>query len=114
MRIIEGQLADLLAHGAEDPHRDDYIHAVLTDTGALLDPDGPPAPGLSQCPGHRARRAGAIRRGQRRGPPPAPARYRRAVRQLLQGGRGRRTGRRQAPRAGPTAGRHGCRRGESA
>ncbi|MGO4812317.1 exonuclease SbcCD subunit D [Cupriavidus sp. 2MCAB6] len=38
LRIIEGQLADLLAHGAEDPHRDDYIHAVLTDTGALLDP----------------------------------------------------------------------------
>ncbi|GAB7547968.1 hypothetical protein CS8_076610 [Cupriavidus sp. 8B] len=38
LRIVEGQLADLLAQGAADAQRDDYIHAVLTDTGALLDP----------------------------------------------------------------------------
>ncbi|MGO4156524.1 exonuclease SbcCD subunit D [Cupriavidus sp. YAF13] len=38
LRIVEGQLADLLAQGAADPRRDDYIHAVLTDNGALLDP----------------------------------------------------------------------------
>lgn len=38
LRIVEGQLADLLAQAAADPRRDDYIHAVLTDAGALLDP----------------------------------------------------------------------------
>lgn len=38
LRILEGELAALVAQGAADPRRDDYIHAVLTDTGALLDP----------------------------------------------------------------------------
>lgn len=38
LRVVEGKLADLLAQGAGDAHRDDYVHAVLTDTGALLDP----------------------------------------------------------------------------
>ncbi|KWR88551.1 exonuclease SbcCD subunit D [Cupriavidus sp. IDO] len=38
LRMIEGELATLLAAGAADPRSDDYIHAVLTDTGALLDP----------------------------------------------------------------------------
>jgi len=38
LRVLEGELAALVAAGADDPARDDYIHAVLTDTGALLDP----------------------------------------------------------------------------
>ncbi len=38
LRVIEGELAALIAAGAEDPLRDDYVYAVLTDTGALLDP----------------------------------------------------------------------------
>lgn len=38
LRQIEGELAALLEAGAADANRDDYIYAVLTDTGALLDP----------------------------------------------------------------------------
>jgi len=38
VRVVEGELAALLAAGADDPRRDDYIHARLTDAGALLDP----------------------------------------------------------------------------
>ena len=38
VRVVEGELAALLAAGADDPQRDDYIHARLTDAGALLDP----------------------------------------------------------------------------
>ncbi len=36
LRIIEGELEQLLADGAEDPGRDDYLLARLTDTQALL------------------------------------------------------------------------------
>jgi exonuclease SbcD len=38
VRVVEGELAELLAAGATDPQCGDYIHARLTDTGALLDP----------------------------------------------------------------------------
>ncbi|MNT53178.1 Nuclease SbcCD subunit D [compost metagenome] len=38
VRVVEGELAAVLAAGVDDPQRDDYIHARLTDTGALLDP----------------------------------------------------------------------------
>jgi len=38
LRILKGELAELIAAGAGDPRRDDYVYAVLTDTGALLDP----------------------------------------------------------------------------
>ncbi|ABF10535.1 exonuclease SbcCD subunit D [Cupriavidus metallidurans] len=38
LRVLTGTLAGLLEAGATDPHRDDYVHAVLTDAGALLDP----------------------------------------------------------------------------
>ncbi|AOZ01810.1 exonuclease sbcCD subunit D [Cupriavidus sp. USMAHM13] len=38
LRVLQGTLAELVAGAATDPGRDDYIHAVLTDTGALLDP----------------------------------------------------------------------------
>ncbi len=38
LRIVNGELAQLIAAGMADARRDDYIHAVLTDTGALLDP----------------------------------------------------------------------------
>lgn len=38
VRVLEGELAQLLTAGTDDPRRDDYIHARLTDTGALLDP----------------------------------------------------------------------------
>ena len=38
LRVLQGTLAELVAGAAADPGRDDYIHAVLTDTGALLDP----------------------------------------------------------------------------
>lgn len=38
LRIVEGTLDEVLMAGAADLRRDDYIHAVLTDTGALLDP----------------------------------------------------------------------------
>lgn len=38
LRLLRGDLATLIAQAATDPYRDDYVHAVLTDTGALLDP----------------------------------------------------------------------------
>lgn len=38
LRILTGELAALLADGATDARRDDYVYAMLTDTGALLDP----------------------------------------------------------------------------
>lgn len=38
LRLLRGELATLIANAADDPCRDDYIHAVLTDAGALLDP----------------------------------------------------------------------------
>ncbi|WP_130393862.1 exonuclease SbcCD subunit D [Cupriavidus agavae] len=38
LRILQGELADLIAAGPGDARRDDYVYAVLTDTGALLDP----------------------------------------------------------------------------
>ncbi|MEN3111692.1 exonuclease SbcCD subunit D [Uliginosibacterium paludis] len=38
LRILEGSLEDLLQRGAQDPRKEDYIHARLTDAGALLDP----------------------------------------------------------------------------
>jgi exonuclease SbcD len=37
MRVVEGSLEDILAAGALDPHRDDYVMARLTDTHAILD-----------------------------------------------------------------------------
>jgi exonuclease SbcD len=40
LRIVEGELADLVAAAAADPHRDDYLLARLTDHGALLDAMG--------------------------------------------------------------------------
>ncbi|KAI3592182.1 Exonuclease SbcD [Cupriavidus sp. U2] len=38
LRILTGELAALVEAGLADARRDDYVHAVLTDTGALLDP----------------------------------------------------------------------------
>ncbi len=38
LRVLQGELATLLAQGMDDARRDDYIYAVLSDTGALLDP----------------------------------------------------------------------------
>ncbi|AMV71633.1 exonuclease SbcCD subunit D [Desulfuromonas carbonis] len=37
MRILEGSLAELLAAGASDPGRDDYLLVRLTDSHAILD-----------------------------------------------------------------------------
>jgi len=37
MRTLEGSLAELLAEGSNDPHRDDYLLVRLTDTHAILD-----------------------------------------------------------------------------
>lgn len=37
LRTLEGLLAELLAAGASDPHRDDYLLVRLTDTHAILD-----------------------------------------------------------------------------
>ena len=37
MRTIEGSLAELLATGVNDPHREDYLLIRLTDTHAILD-----------------------------------------------------------------------------
>jgi exonuclease SbcD len=37
MRTLEGSLAELLAAGAADPHRDDYLLVRLTDSHAILD-----------------------------------------------------------------------------
>lgn len=38
LRILTGELAQLVEAGATDARRDDYVYAVLTDSGALLDP----------------------------------------------------------------------------
>jgi len=40
LRILEGELAALIAAAAADPARDDYVLARLTDHGALLDAMG--------------------------------------------------------------------------
>jgi exonuclease SbcD len=40
LRILEGELATLVAAAATDPARDDYVLARLTDHGALLDAMG--------------------------------------------------------------------------
>jgi len=40
VRIVEGMLAEIVAAGRADPRSDDYIHAVLHDSSALLDPLG--------------------------------------------------------------------------
>jgi len=37
MRTLEGSLAELLAAGETDPHRDDYLLVRLTDSHAILD-----------------------------------------------------------------------------
>ena len=37
LRILEGDLQDLIAASATDPGKEDYVMARLTDTGALLD-----------------------------------------------------------------------------
>lgn len=37
MRTLEGSLQELLAAGASDPHRDDYLLVRLTDSHAILD-----------------------------------------------------------------------------
>ncbi|GDY08572.1 nuclease SbcCD subunit D [Planctomycetia bacterium] len=36
VRRLEGELQELLARAATDPHRDDYLHVTLTDDGAIL------------------------------------------------------------------------------
>lgn len=38
VRIIEGELADLLAQGKKDPNNHDYVQVKLTNKEALLDP----------------------------------------------------------------------------
>ncbi|WP_417069096.1 exonuclease SbcCD subunit D [Niveibacterium terrae] len=38
LRVLEGSLAELIERGRSDPHAEDYVHARLTDAGALLDP----------------------------------------------------------------------------
>lgn len=38
LRVLEGSLAELIERGRCDPHAADYLHARLTDAGALLDP----------------------------------------------------------------------------
>jgi exonuclease SbcD len=40
VRRVEGTLDELLARGAADPRRDDYVLGVLLDDGALFDPIG--------------------------------------------------------------------------
>ena len=40
IRVLEGELADLLEEGKGDSHNDDYIFARLTDTQDILDPMG--------------------------------------------------------------------------
>ncbi|WP_417761946.1 exonuclease SbcCD subunit D [Shewanella sp.] len=40
VRIIEGNLADLLVQAKDDAHADDYLMVRLSDTHALLDPMG--------------------------------------------------------------------------
>lgn len=38
VRVIEGRFDDILAAGAEDPQRHDYVHITITDKEAILDP----------------------------------------------------------------------------
>lgn len=38
LRVLEGTLAELVELGRVDAHSEDYLHARLTDAGALLDP----------------------------------------------------------------------------
>ncbi len=38
LRVLEGSLEALIEQGRQDAKNDDYIHARLTDAGALLDP----------------------------------------------------------------------------
>ncbi|WP_081192394.1 metallophosphoesterase family protein [Halomonas sp. BC1] len=40
VRVLEGELAQLLAMGSEDPRADDYLLVRLTDRHAILDPMG--------------------------------------------------------------------------
>ncbi len=40
VRVVEGLLADVVAAGRTDPRAADYVHVVLRDTAALLDPLG--------------------------------------------------------------------------
>ena len=40
VRVLEGELDQLLAQGATDPHADDYLLVRLTDRHAILDPMG--------------------------------------------------------------------------
>ncbi|WP_445011626.1 exonuclease SbcCD subunit D [Vreelandella stevensii] len=40
VRVLEGELAQLLAMGGEDPRADDYLLVRLTDRHAILDPMG--------------------------------------------------------------------------
>ncbi|AQU85049.1 MULTISPECIES: exonuclease SbcCD subunit D [unclassified Halomonas] len=40
VRVLEGELADLLAQGKTDPQADDYLLVRLTDRHAILDPMG--------------------------------------------------------------------------
>jgi exonuclease SbcD len=40
VRVLEGELAQLLAMGGEDPGADDYLLVRLTDRHAILDPMG--------------------------------------------------------------------------
>ncbi|HBQ05893.1 MAG TPA: exonuclease sbcCD subunit D [Halomonas sp.] len=40
VRVLEGELDQLLAQGATDPHADDYLLVHLTDRHAILDPMG--------------------------------------------------------------------------
>lgn len=40
VRCLQGELADILARAAQDDNTDDYIMAILTDSGAVLDAMG--------------------------------------------------------------------------
>jgi len=40
LRKLRGTLAELVAQGQNDPHRQDFVAATLTDAGVLLDPLG--------------------------------------------------------------------------
>ncbi len=40
VRVLEGELTQLLAQGASDPYADDYLLVRLTDRHAILDPMG--------------------------------------------------------------------------
>ncbi len=40
LRCVRGRLQDVLDAAEDDPRRGDYLHVILTDEGALLDPMG--------------------------------------------------------------------------